>query len=45
MFQTKVAKKFRIRIICSITFPEIRAVCDTVWRNKVEVDGLWAATR
>jgi len=38
MFQTKVAEEIKTPIVCSITFPENRAVYEMTWKNMVGRD-------
>jgi hypothetical protein len=38
LFQTKVAEKIKTHILCSVTFPENRAVYEKMWKNTVEPD-------
>jgi len=36
MFQTKIVGKIKTHILCSVTFPENRAVCEIKLKNFVE---------
>jgi hypothetical protein len=38
MFQTKVVEKIKTHVLCSIIFPENRAVYEMMWKNIVEPD-------
>jgi len=40
MFQTKVVGKIKTQILCSVTFPENRAVCEIKLKNILE----WGAS-
>jgi hypothetical protein len=36
MFQAKVIEKIKTRILCSVTYFEVRAVCEIMWKNVIE---------
>jgi len=36
MFQTNIVEEIKTHILCSITFPENRAVYGKMWKNMVE---------
>ena len=38
MFQTKSVEKIKTHILCSVTFPENRAVYEIMWKNTAEPD-------
>jgi len=37
MFWTTIVEKIKIHFLCSITFFEIYAVCEVMWKNNVEL--------
>jgi hypothetical protein len=39
MFRKTDVEKIKTHILCSVTFSEIRAVCEITWKNIVDPDG------